>query len=136
MIRIFFLPKLFFHLISIGDGISFEKNSGSNFSVHPKGPKSKMAAKMAAVTWYFNISAPIHCRTKILSTIYMYFNSIETMELKLKCYKQKISTWYWNVIKFVLFCFKISVPAIVTKCSYKILPISTNHNNLSTDLGW
>ena len=46
----FFLPKLFFHLISIGDGISFEKNSGSNFSVHPKGPKSKMAAKMAAVT--------------------------------------------------------------------------------------
>ena len=45
-----FLPKLFVHLISIGDGISFEKNSGSNFSVHPKGPKSKMAATMAAVT--------------------------------------------------------------------------------------
>ena len=61
----FFLPKLISQLILIDDDISIKKNSGSNFSVHPKGPKFKMAAKMAAVTRYFNISAPIHCRTKI-----------------------------------------------------------------------
>ena len=61
----FFLPKLISQLILIDDDISIKKNSGSNFSVHRKGPKFKMAAKMAAVSRHFNISAPIHCRTKI-----------------------------------------------------------------------
>ena len=72
-ICVFWGPKLIFQLISILKGISFQKNSGSNFSVHPKGPKSKMAAKMAAEAQYFDISAPIHCRTKVFGAILCIF---------------------------------------------------------------
>ena len=54
------LIKAFFLLLLLSIDTSFEKNSVPNFSVHPKGPKSKMAAKMAAVTlrnsmfWYLS----------------------------------------------------------------------------------